>query len=223
MRDRMMTIKTTLPIVTHYKRPLSSIQDRKCTRGAVVYLRDRIYVRADPKTTRRERKNVLLRPSCSAVLLTYAFFVDHRCMLILREYRVRTCTHSGTVKEQQQGRPLRPRTDSRPRERVTTSTADLRVSFVRSFCTHERNIYSYVYMYKYCSVALFRYLKRWISGGGTLVINVHTRGGAQDISAILPMQRARYTCLFVFFFSLLFFFDFLFLFYFFIFFPSSPP
>lgn len=41
-----------------------------------------------------------------------------------------------------------------------------------------------------------RYLKRWISGGGTLVINVRC---VQEISAILPMQRDIHAYLFYFF------------------------
>lgn len=34
--DRMMTIKTALPIVTYYKRSLSSRRDYKCTHGGGV-------------------------------------------------------------------------------------------------------------------------------------------------------------------------------------------
>lgn len=48
--------------------------------------------------------------------------------------------------------------------------------------------------------ALFRYLKRWISGGGTLVINVCC---VQEISAILPMQRHIHVYLSFYFFFLL--------------------
>lgn len=126
---------------------------------------------------------------------------SHTCTHAHARTQTRAFSHLGMVKRRRLTYTHASARSSLEKERWRPIFACLLCA--RCIRTHARTCDIYLFIHVYCTAALFRYLKRWISGGGTLVINVYirTRQCARHFGDIANATRDIHVCFFIFIFS----------------------